>query len=171
MKKIIVLSILLIIGNVVFAQSQDEDIAKRPLNNINLNLLSDASLISINYERLFPINSKFIISSEIGLGFNKELGFCYGNSCSPPERFLTIPYHITGNFGKEKHFFEFGLGGTVFNGMRYQPYLVYPMIGYRFIPLKATKYNFRVLLQIPFTGLEMDGVYFIPVGISTGICF
>ena len=94
----------------LFAQNQEEIVDARPLNSINLNLLGDASLISINYERQFLVSPAFILSSKLGLGYNFEF-IIFGN----PEHYLTIPHHITGNIGKGRHFFEFGLGGTIIN--------------------------------------------------------
>jgi hypothetical protein len=172
MRKIILLTILLIIGRELFSQNQEDIIDARPINNFNLNLLGDASIISINYERQFIVSPIFILSSKLGLGYNEEFQLCiFGPCSSPPEKYLTMPHHITGNFGKGRHFFEFGLGGTIINGNTTQPYLLYPIVGYRIMPLRSDKLNFRMFGLIPFSGLETDDILFIPFGYSFGISF
>lgn len=150
----------------LFAQNQEEIVDARPLNSINLNLLGDASLISINYERQFLVSPAFILSSKLGLGYNFEF-IIFGN----PEHYLTIPHHITGNIGKGRHFFEFGLGGTIINGNTTQPYILYPIVGYRILPLKSNEITFRIFGQIPFSGIETDDILFIPFGLNLGVSF
>lgn len=163
--------ILLLIGRLLFAQNQEDNIITRPLNNISLNLLGDASLISINYERQILVSPTFIISNKLGFGYNEEFNLCIFGGCGPPERYLTIPHHITGNIGKGRHFFEFGLGGTIVNGNTTQPYLVYPIVGYRHLPLEPKKISFRIFAQIPFSGRITDDILFIPAGLNLGISF
>ncbi|MBT34180.1 MAG: hypothetical protein CMO01_31335 [Thalassobius sp.] len=176
MRMLILVALQLTVSVALFAQDDDELIDERPLNSISLNLLGDASLISINYERQFIINPSFILSSKLGAGFNKEfqLNLCFSGSCPnppSPDTFFTIPHHITGNIGKERHFFEFGLGGTNIVGNTSQPYLFYPIIGYRLLPEEADNINFRIFLQIPFSGLDTDKIVFSPLGLNFGISF
>ncbi|MGB4204332.1 MAG: hypothetical protein WBJ84_01800 [Bacteroidales bacterium] len=102
------------------------------------------------------------------MGYNEEFQVFFG---PPPEKYATIPHHITGNLGKGRHFFEFGIGGTIISGNTTQPYILYPIVGYRFLPLTSDKFNFRVFGQIPFTGLETDDIIFIPLGLSLGVSF
>lgn len=171
-RKIILLTLLLIAGATLFAQGQEEINNDRPLNSINLNLLGDASLISLNYEKQSLLSPTFILSSKLGLGYNEEFQLCiFGPCSSPPEKYLTIPHHITGNIGKGIHFFEFGLGGTIIYGKTSQPYFLYPIVGYRILPLKSGKFNFRIFGQIPFSGLEADDILFIPFGLNFGVSF
>jgi hypothetical protein len=172
LKKIILIAILLNTGILSFAQNQIETGKTRPLNIISLNFLGDASLISFNYERLFLVNPSLILSSKLGIGINEEFQFCFFGPCtSSPDKFLTIPHHITGNVGKGKHLFEFGFGGTIIKGDTTQPYLVYPIVGYRILPLKSNKINFRIFGQIPFPGIETDKILFIPFGLNFGVSF
>jgi len=171
MKKIALPIILLFTGIVLFAQNQEDTLDLRPVNNISLNLLGDASIISINYERQFLLSPNFILSGKLGLGYNTEFKICIFGPCSPPENYLTIPHHITGNIGKERHFFEFGLGGTIINGNTTQHYLLYPIVGYRILPLRSKKISFRIFTQIPFSGLETDDIIFIPFGLNLGLSF
>jgi len=171
MRTLILTFILLSTRVVIFAQNPIEPVGSRPLNSIYINLLGDASLISFNYERKFLISQTFLISSKLGLGYNEEFKLCIFGSCSPPKKYLTIPHHITGILGKGLHFFEFGLGGTIISGITTQPYIFYPIVGYRILPLMSNKINFRVFGQIPFSGLETDDILFIPFGLSLGVSF
>ena len=108
-----ILSFILITTRVVlFAQETIESASSRPLNSIYINLLGDASIISFNYERIFLINKTFFISSKLGLGYNEQFQLCIWGPCSAPERYLTIPHHISLNIGNGRHFFEIGIGGS-----------------------------------------------------------
>lgn len=168
----VILSFILIFTRVVlFAQDAIESASSRPLNSIYINLLGDASIISFNYERIFLINKTFFISSKLGLGYNEQFQLCIWGPCSAPERYLTIPHHISLNIGNGRHFFEIGIGGTLIKDIKTQPYIFYPIVGYRIMPLKSNKINFRLFGQIPFSGLNIDNILFIPFGLSLGVSF
>lgn len=142
----------------------------RPRNNISLNIAGDASIISVQYERVFFIKSTLFVTGKIGFGYNEEMEWCFWG-CDPPEKFFTITHHITGNLGKGRHFLELGLGGTILNGSTTQKYLVYPILGYRLHPLNFNKANFRIFGQYPFSGIPDELGYFSPIGLSVGISF
>lgn len=172
MKKLVLTIILVISTTILSAQKNSDSTKTRPINNININLLGDASLISLNYERLFFIRPIFMLTGKLGLGYNEEFQVCIWGPCTTPNKYLTIPLHITGNVGKGRHFFEFGIGGTRIIGHTNQPYYIYPLIGYRLNPLKKNRVNFRIVGQIPFSGvLYTDDILFVPVGFSLGFCF
>ena len=172
MKKLILFLILIISGKIVFALDNEDFAVKRPVNSIYINLLGDASIISINYERILSIDAPVIFTSKLGLGFNERLDFRWSGAPSePPVYLLTIPYHITGNLGKGRHLFEIGMGGTIIIGNTNYPYLSYPIVGYRILPLRSNKINFRIYVQIPFSGLDPGDVLFIPFGFSLGRSF
>ncbi len=165
MKKNILVLTLALCSIVVFSQEND---TKRPLNSIYLNLLGEGSLISANYDRLFPISPNFHISGNIGLGYNQEiLIFTTGES---PDRFLTIPHHLTGNIGKRQHLFEFGIGGTQLLGQDYSQYAIYPIIGYRLQPMKSKKFFLRASLHVPLQEIEDEWSFSI-IGLSFGRSF
>lgn len=154
----------------VSAQVHDS-IMVRPLQSVNISLAGDASLISVNYEKLFSISERFIIATKIGLGYNEEFNICFG-SCPSDEGFITIPHHVTANLGAKRNFFEFGLGGTMMTGNTARNYFFYPIVGYRFLPLRSNRLNFRIYAQIPITGLsDTDGIPFSPLGMSLGFTF
>jgi hypothetical protein len=178
MKTSILICFILSTSGVLYAQHPAEHIDSRPKNSIHLNLLGDASIISANYERLFVVRPKFIISSKLGLGYNEEFRICFGPCVYPPEKYTTIPHHITGNVGKRQHFFEFGIGGTKIIGNTSQPYLLYSIVGYRILPLSSKRLNFSGFILVPYSGLEngefyleLDYIFFIPFGFSLGVSF
>ena len=173
MKRILFILFLVGSGTIIFAQNNSDTIVIRPLNNISVNVLGDASLISLNYERLFLINPNTFITGKIGIGYNEEFQLFSWGDATPPSKYLTIPHHITVNFGKRKHFFEAGLGGTFIHGNTSQHYIPYPIVGYRLQPLKSNKLNFRVFVCFPFSGLDSkqtDDIIFSLLGLSLGIC-
>jgi hypothetical protein len=163
----------MVLGISLFAQNKEDSIKVRPLNGINLNVLGDASIFGVNYERYFPISSRFILSGKVGLGYNQEVQFCLFGSCASgrPEQYLTIPHHITANIGKGRKLFELGLGGTVFKGKTTYPYLVYGILGYRALPLKSDEAGFRLFLQFALSGLVTDSYLFSPIGFNLGKSF
>lgn len=166
LKKIIFTAVLLISTSLLFAQNKGGLTNARPLHNFSLNLGGDGSLISINFERLSFINPRFFIAGQLGIGYNEEFLLFGGD----PERYGVIPHQFTGNWGKGKHFFEFGLSGAIVTGNTNKHYLLGPIIGYRIQPLKSNKVNFRVFASIPLIGFDTDLMY-IPWGLSIGICF
>ena len=158
-----------------------KDSFNRPLKSIGLNFLGDASIISINHEKLYLVGKSNILSTKLGLGYNQE--FCisfYSGQCSPIEDYLTIPHHFTANIGKKRSFFEFGLGGTMISGKTNWPggpYILYVIIGYRFLPLLSNKFNFRIYCQPPIPIGKVDNDFslpdfiYIPLGLNIGISF
>lgn len=165
-RQTLMLLVLVCLATPLFSQEVLDE--TRPDNGISLNLLGDGSLISINYEHHLISEPNFLLAGKVGLGYNEEFKFCFG-TCSPAESYLTLPHHITANIGKGRHFLELGLGGTFVLGETSQPYLIYPIIGYRLSPLRSNKTTFRIFGQWPISGIETDDIIFIPLGISVGI--
>jgi len=169
MKRIFLTVFFAISGIFLFAQNKRDTTNIRPLNNFNLNILGEASIISINYERLFLINSRFFLTGQLGIGYNEEFQLnLFGGP--PPEKYRIISHHITGNLGKRRHFLEFGLGGAIITGNTNKHYLLGPIVGYRLQPLKSNRINLRIFGSIPVIGFETDIMY-IPFGLSLGVCF
>ncbi len=171
MKRIILLTIALSNWIMLLAQSQEKIRDVRPLNSLSLNLFGEASIFSFNYEKEFIVSRNCILSSKIGLGFNQEFKLCLFGPCSPAHNYITIPHHITANFGESGHLFELGLGGTIVNGITNQHYVLYPIYGYRFLPLQPRKINFRIFGEIPFTGFDIEDYIFSPIGLNIGFSF
>lgn len=169
--KALILAILISLSAGMTASGQDNygPGNTRPLNSINLNFLGDASIISLHFERLFPVNPSWLISGKLGVGYNEEFQLCLFGSCGPKRSYVTLPHHITAVYGKNRHFVETGLGGTYLFGDTEQNYFVYPIIGYRFMSRGPDKIIFRIFVQVPFSGLDTEDIVFVPVGVSIGM--
>jgi hypothetical protein len=87
------------------------------------------------------------------------------------EKYMIIPHHVTGNIGKNRHFFEFGLGGAILAGPRPQPYLPSVMVGYRIQPWNKNRVHFRLVGSYPLANLEEFEILYIPLGLSIGWSF
>jgi len=150
-------------------KAQDQGLLpfKKPLNSVFINFFGDASLLSLNAEHLFKTGRFSYVSGKVGLGYNRE--FVLNNA--PSDVYTTIPFHLTYNIGKTNHFLEVGFGATQFFGNTSLNLIPYPILGYRILPSRQKKLNLRVYVQVPFDGLEQEGILFIPVGASIGYCF
>lgn len=109
---------------------------ERPENAIYAGFLGDATLFSLNYESLTVLNDALILSARLGFGFNEEFDLCLFGGCDEPDKYFVIPHHITINLGHRQSFFEAGLGGAYIPKLYAHPYYLFPMFGYRFIPVK-----------------------------------
>ena len=172
MKRIFLITTLLVVSTLLFAQNNDELLDARPVNSININLLGDASIVSINYERQYSIVPGLILTGKMGVGIQEEFQLCFSEPCvTSPDNYVTIPQHITLNRGNKRHFFELGFGGTLIGGHQTLAYIIYPIVGYRFLPLQSDRFNFRIFGQIPLVELGTNYILFIPFGLSLGISF
>lgn len=143
-----------------------------PKNHIYLNLLGDASVFSLNYDRVWMLGdskeARQFFSTKIGLGYNEEFSLFSDYA----ETYTTIPHHLTYNIGGPISHFEIGLGATFLYG-RISEYLIYPLIGLRIVPLKRQNFNFRLYAQLPTVqdNNYKTGILFIPFGTSLGVSF
>ncbi len=170
-RKTIVFVLIMVVCTHTYSQKNETDYSSRPKNNINIGLLGNASIYALNYERLFSSKPYTFFASEIGVGYNEEFIICFGSGSCNPDKYLTIPHQISVSIGKNKSFLEFGFGGAAIIGSTKQYYLLYPMLGYRYQPLKSKKLNFRIYGSIPFSEWDTVDILYIPIGISLGICF
>lgn len=161
MKKYISTILLVLTIKILTSQDNGDSYLTRPLDGISLNLLGDASLISIQFDKLFPINKNLFITSKLGLGYSSEI-FDQGSN-------FTIPFHLTTIVGRNRGFVEVGPGATLSFGDRLA-FISYVTFGYRLQPLKAQKINFRIFVQLPVI-YSSDAPYFFPIGISMGTSF
>jgi hypothetical protein len=172
MKHFIFALLLILSKSILYAQKAEERMDNRPSNNIHINILGDASWISINYERRFLVRAAYFFTAKLGYGYNEEFQICiWDNACSSNHTYITVPHHITVNVGNGRHFLEAGIGGTAILGNTDQNYLIYPILGYRLHPLRKNKINFRIYGEVPFSGLLTEDILFIPFGMSLGFCF
>lgn len=172
---IIFIIILSTIYSSLFAQTKSE-LFSRPLNTISIDLLGEGTLYSLNYERLFPIKRNMFLSGKIGVG--RTVDFCGLIHCEENYKAkvsISIPHHITVNFGKKKVFLEAGYGGTIFT-WNYKPkYMAFGIIGMRIHPFERNKFSFRLFATPPLTksddGMHYGDILFIPLGLSLGVSF
>lgn len=179
MKKLFLLTLLLISGITLFAQETEFKPEKEALNNISLNFGGGTEL-SANYERLYYLTSNFFLAGQIGIGYCTKYDEQTGESI---ENFLVLPHHFTGNIGKKRSYFEFGLSSALVLGDVKKPYPIGPLIGYRHHPLKAKRVGFRVYFNFPVSVLGKDfnpfwpefdfefGYQYVPLGFCIGYKF
>ena len=142
--------------------------SKRPLNSLFISVLGDASLISLNYDRLFPIRPGLMLSGKLGIGYNQEIRLCLFTPCSPP-RYLMIPHHLNAVIGKGRFLFEAGLGGTLLRRNPAQPYVLYFQAGLRVMTFRPKTVCSRIFLQLPVSGYDTEGFFFLPLGAGLGV--
>jgi hypothetical protein len=171
MKNIIILIVLTLSSTILSGQYMPYSKTTRPSNCLALNILGNGSMISVSYESVFMDSEDFLMIANIGMGFNQEFNIHVFGPSGKPLPYITLQHSITANIGKGKNFLELGLGGTVVIGNTKRHYYFYPILGYRFHPLKARNINFRIFGSLPITGLKNDGFLFIPFGLSVGYCF
>lgn len=169
--QIFILCFILTFGHQLLAQTENKTDLLLKRNNINFNMFGDASLISVNYERLFDLSPSIFLSGSIGAGYNAAFSLCFLGCGSKPKRFLTLPHHFTVNFGKDRDFFELGIGGTIMVGNTSEHYFLYPMLGFRVQPNKSGKGTIRLYGSVPFTGIDTEDIFWVPIGISIGRYF
>ncbi|MCF8237414.1 MAG: hypothetical protein K9I85_04605 [Saprospiraceae bacterium] len=147
----------------------------KPENTINIGLLGDVSIVSISYERLFCVRPDHFLTIKAGLGFNQAPIWRILPQLHPSDNvvrnFLTIPHHFTSNYGRGKHFGEIGLGGTLLTGNTGPFYTIYPIVGYRYMPLEMDAICFRIFAMYPFSLNQNAGVWGFPIGLSLGGTF
>ena len=180
MRIIVAITALLMFYQVSFAQSE-----KLASNNINVNILTNESLISVNYESYFSRNDRRFFVGGIGCGYQEEFSINIFGGYTPFDQFITIPHYFSYNLGRNNNFLERGLGGAVISRVRkgykdrtdWTGYSVFPIIGYRYQPSKKNSLNFRIHLSYPLASSMIEGdkltdwILFIPVGGSVGWSF
>lgn len=161
------LALLLLLGRAT-AQTAGSTVADFPRHALFVNFFGDASLLSVNYERLYTLHPNLLLSAKFGLGFNRDLQLCMIGPCETPETFTTVPHHLTLNLGTEKHFLEMGIGASLVTQVAVEAYVVYPILGYRYLPTSSGKRNFRIYGFIPRSGV-FAWDYKLGLGFSLGI--
>lgn len=145
------------------------DSIPRPSNYMVLGLLGEASIISLNYERIIGINEKMFVSAKIGVGLSERNTDLFGSGAYIVAGF---PHHVTLNLGGPKAFFEVGMGGSYLSGSldgSLESYFLYPVIGVRSLSAQINRASFRFFVHFPVAGFE--DIYYIPLGLSFGFGF
>lgn len=128
--------------------------------------MGDASIASINYERLFALRSFFILAGRLGAGYHGRSfndGFTSG--------IFSLSHHLTCNFGKMSFMAEIGIGGTLFTRNNYRSYSFYPIAGFRTQPLLKMMASFRLFTILPIGGFHGYAEKISPIGLSLGLNF
>ncbi len=172
MKKLIFIILLVSLALYSSAQKKVYFAERRPLNNAAINICGDASILSLHYERLFVLNPNLLLAGKLGIGFDEPtIKYLFGYTTPPNDYFIALPHHLTCNLGKGRHFFEFGLGGSLVWEGSSRDYCLYPVAGYRLQPMKTNKLHIRFYGALPISGNEEVNAQFTPLGLSLGICF
>lgn len=147
---------------------------QRPKKNLFLDFAGNGGLVSINHEKIHLISFKLMMVHKIGLGISQDYSFI-----DPSNYFVSIPVNLTLCFGKRRLLFETGIGTTIFLKVNEPFYELsfYPIIGYRFQPLKANKIYTKITASLPQNlsssnfSIVNSEVLFVPIGVSIGKSF
>lgn len=166
------ISLLVLLASLSHTQSNDSLFADRPLRSINVGLLGDASHISVSYEQIFFNKPYFFYTAEVGFGYNRDGNICVPIFCTGKEILLTVPFHLTANFGNGNHFLEMGMGATKIFGDTPYGFFLFPQLGYRYMPSEPFSPNVKAYFQLfEFMGFDLDEVFYSPIGVSIGLSF
>ena len=147
---------------------------QRPKKNISLGVGGEGGILSLNHEKLHLFSFKLMMSNKIGIGLTQDFSFQ-----DPQNYFIALPANISFCFGKRRVLFEAGFGATVFlqiNQPFYQ-FCFYPIIGYRWQPLKMNKIFFKIFAALPNKlnksniSISDSEILFVPIGINIGKSF
>lgn len=172
-KNIFLLLILISIVDVLYSQDPIDSTMFRQKNEIYVSLLGEASIYSINYEKIFINDENVFTGAKIGIGYNESIELCLFGPCnSKQEYFITVPHGISINYGSEKNYFELGLDGVLLINDSRKDYLPFISIGYRYQPKVKNKLMFKIFANIPTTsGNSKENIWIIPAGIALGCGF
>jgi len=116
-----------------------------------------ALVYSLNYDRRISLNEKSFISCR--LGASKPIDNSLGD--------FFIPVTVTYNIGTAGNYFETGVGTPIQIGNKTNESFYHGLIGYRRqMPYTSTLLRLNFL---PF--ISTEGLFFIRLGGSIGICF
>jgi|WetSurMetagenome_2_1015567.scaffolds.fasta_scaffold90959_2 hypothetical protein len=172
MKRIILLLVFINLVMDISAQDAERLPDPDPMNSINVDLLGNATLIGISYERIIKTSKNSFLAGKLGVGYGKELLLDYYDTLVTKfPVYLSLPHQVTFNIGKKRHFIEAGIGGTITIGDVSPHYVPYITVGYRLQPLYAGNIKFRIYGNfLPFNTKNFRNIYFVPFGLSLGLC-
>lgn len=173
MKRIILLLVLFYSTLTIRAQNDERPPVSDPKNSVNIDLLGNATLVGISYERIIKISRNSFLAGKVGVGYGKELLLDYYDTLATKfPVYISLPHQITFNIGKNRNFIEAGAGGTIILGNASPHYVPYFTAGYRFRPLYAGNIKFRIFGNfLPINHKSYRNIFFVPFGMSLGLCF
>ena len=142
----------------------------KPNNSILLNL-GAGTFASIDYERNWNLKkSKHLLFVSAGVGAGREgKVWMLINDIESPDWYFVTTQKATYCVGNGINFLELGLGGIYVAGNTTQPFITYPILGYRYIGKNNT--TFKIYFSQPFSGIKTDDLGFFPFGIGFGQFF
>lgn len=167
MKSLIIIIAFIITAFNIKAQEAEQGIKRGISNNLYINILGNASDLSLNYEKLYLQGNDNFLTTKIGIGFVKEFQLFSNNT----ETYITFPHHMTYNIKCKSFYFEMGLEGTAILGNTKDNYLLYPLIGIRRQILEKKACFFRLYFSAPIAGFNDKDILYVPVGINLGYSF
>ncbi|MFH0867580.1 MAG: hypothetical protein V1904_15425 [Bacteroidota bacterium] len=163
----------LLLANAIFGQDHDSiQKINSSRNTIYLELFGNASLYTINYDRILFDFKKTKTTGRIGL--------CYMPKSSKFSAFtdksIVLPLEINQLFGRKNDFFELGLSTTFFFVQHeYTSIMLFPKIGFRHQKRNGGffhKVSYAPLISIFENPSQDYGIFFPPmIGISIGYTF
>lgn len=166
----VVFIILVQVGLIIPARSQDHEIIPRPGNAIFASFNGDAARASLNYEREIFLKPSILMSVSAGVGWGNVSTFVSGGQ-ETTDSYLCIPQRVTVGFEGPKMFFEAGMGGSFISGNATPGYLFYPIIAIRSFPMKPKRVMVRVFVQFPIQSRITENIDFYPLGFQLGLSF
>ncbi len=155
-----------VLSSILNGQSKIDELPANTITNVSLGV-GDASLISLNLEQNFIVNHRSMVSTKIGLGYNQKISYCIFRPCPKLEHYLVLPHHVSYLYGKNKVAIELGLGGAIVLGNTEKNYILFPFLGFRYMPRTINRLTFRAYFTTPFPGYDTF-LLFVPYGINFG---
>lgn len=166
MKYFIFLYLLLSFISIHAQNENDSLVDYHPFAFVELNAGGNVSTMSLSFGNYLCVGRNQYGAASIGLGVVEYLTTGTMNS----DMRITVPYYLTFMVGKSRHFAEFGAGGTFVLGPVNKLHYFYPMLGYRFYPLRRNKFHFRLYGSLSNIKAQ-DNVDVYRVGCSVGFSF
>lgn len=153
----------------LFAPAQDSLTWKnRHRNALEGNLFGNATTLSIDYERILLNQERFFLIFKTGIGLS--LVTCQDCDDVKANAVNTFPLVLTGNSGKGRNYFEYGIGYTFVMNPSLENYL-YAILGYRHLPKKSSGAIFKLFISRLLIQEQMNSTFIAPIGISFGVGF
>jgi hypothetical protein len=117
------------------------------------------SLLAAHYETNFLNKTHFFLSNTSGFGITKTNARLFRIGLFTPfNRYFTLQNNLAANIGKKHHFAEIGAAGTLFMGRTRNVFFVYPVLSYKYIPIKdaydKSGYYFKIFSNMNYINSE-----------------
>lgn len=123
---IVLMAGMLLPAGSLYAGNTSMHVFYRPSHVISAHLFGDASLISLQYEQVFAHQDMSFFTAGAGFGYQEEFFLNNIFTKDPPDKYLSIPHHLSFNYGGSNKFLELGIGGTLMSGNTSQNFFCLP---------------------------------------------